>query len=151
LTCWCQNNFFKIKKQAQDGAQDDNRAKYRFCIPNKFTAMHCKTFFLLFLDSRKPHLLESALYELRWASKTLTVPDSYKRCTLWLELEQISNPLPLRCAQWGLQDMKVELSVFFFQTENINSQNKLLTILFTLLFSMFLCKKEKEKEKEKED
>jgi len=44
--------------------------------------------------------------------------------------------------------MKVELSVFFFQTENINSQNKLLTILFTLLFSMFLCKKEKEKEKE---
>jgi hypothetical protein len=40
-----------------------------------------------FLDSRKPHPPESALYGPRWASKTPAVPGSYKRCTPWLELE----------------------------------------------------------------
>ena len=42
---------------------------------------------IFFLDSRKPHFLESALCWSRWASKTPAVPGSYKRCTPWLELE----------------------------------------------------------------
>jgi hypothetical protein len=41
----------------------------------------------IFLDSRKPHFSKSALCGSRWASKTPAVPDSYKRCTPWLELE----------------------------------------------------------------
>jgi len=44
-------------------------------------------YLFFFLDSRKPHPPESALCRPRWASKTLAVPDSYKRCTSWLELE----------------------------------------------------------------
>jgi len=41
----------------------------------------------IFLDSRKPHFSESTLCGSRWTSKTPAVPDSYKRCTPWLELE----------------------------------------------------------------
>ena len=44
-------------------------------------------FFSFFLDLRKHHPPESALYGPRWASKTPTVPGSYKRYTPWLELE----------------------------------------------------------------
>jgi hypothetical protein len=40
-----------------------------------------------FLDSRKPHSLESVLCGPRWASKTPAVLGFYKRCTPWLELE----------------------------------------------------------------
>jgi hypothetical protein len=40
-----------------------------------------------FLDSRKFHPSESALCRFRWASKTLTIPDSYKRYMSWLELK----------------------------------------------------------------
>jgi hypothetical protein len=43
--------------------------------------------FFFFLDSRKPHSSESVLCGPRWASKNPAVPDSYKRCTSWLELE----------------------------------------------------------------
>jgi hypothetical protein len=40
-----------------------------------------------FLDLRKPHPPESALYKSRWASKTPAVPGSYKRCMPWLEFK----------------------------------------------------------------
>jgi hypothetical protein len=40
-----------------------------------------------FFNSRKPHFSKNTLCGSRWASKTPAVPDSYKRCTLWLELE----------------------------------------------------------------
>jgi hypothetical protein len=42
---------------------------------------------LLFLYSRKPHSPESVFYRSRWASKTPTFSISYKKRTLWLELE----------------------------------------------------------------
>jgi hypothetical protein len=55
-----------------------------FCLKNINV---CKSITFFFFDLRKPHFLESVLCRFRWASKTLTVPGSYKRCTSWLELE----------------------------------------------------------------
>lgn len=40
-----------------------------------------------FFYSRKPHFLKNLLCEFRWASKTLVVPDSYKKYMFWFELE----------------------------------------------------------------
>jgi len=40
-----------------------------------------------FLDLRKSYLSKNIFYRSRWGSKTLSVPDSYKKCTSWLELE----------------------------------------------------------------
>jgi len=50
-------------------------------------------FFCKFIDAgtffgfEKTHFLKSLFYRSRWKSKTPVVPDSYKRCTLLLELK----------------------------------------------------------------
>jgi hypothetical protein len=44
-----------------------------------------KLFFYYY--SGKLYFLKNTLCGLRWASKIRVVPDSYKRCTSWLELE----------------------------------------------------------------
>jgi hypothetical protein len=36
---------------------------------------------------RKPYFLKSVFYRFRWTSKISIVPDFYKRCISWLELE----------------------------------------------------------------
>jgi len=71
-------------------------------------------FFFGFEETLSP---ESVFCRPRWASKTPAVPDSYKRCTPWLELEiccagldsnsrsavQVSSFLPSRYAPWELK------------------------------------------------
>jgi hypothetical protein len=46
-----------------------------------------------FFYSRKLYFLKNIFCGFRWASKTPAVPDSYKRCTPWLELESCSANL----------------------------------------------------------
>jgi hypothetical protein len=65
------------------------------------------TFF--FLDSRKPHPPERALCGSRWGSKTPIVPDFYKRCTPWLELETCCADLK------PFADQIIIFFLFFFQ------------------------------------
>jgi len=66
--------------------------KLGFLIKRVFVFL-AQTFF--FLNSRKPYPLESVLCGSRWASKTPAVPDSYKKCTPWLELETCYADLKL--------------------------------------------------------
>jgi hypothetical protein len=60
---------------------------YRFHAPTNY--------FFFFLDLRKSYLSKNAFYGFRWTSKTPTVPNSYKRCTSWLELETCCADLKL--------------------------------------------------------
>jgi hypothetical protein len=60
------------------------KVSYLICT---ISCLSIRNISFFFFDSRKPHLLESTLCRPRWASKTPAVPGSYKRCTLWLELE----------------------------------------------------------------
>ena len=59
----------------------------------EYLVLFCLDFF--FLNSRKPHLSKSVLCEPRWASKIMVIPDFYKRCTSWLELETCCVDLKL--------------------------------------------------------
>ena len=69
-----------------------------------------------FFLSKKPHPLKSVLCGSRWASKTPAVPDSYKRCTPWLELETY-------CADLKLFAITLRpLPSFFSTPQNPNSQ-----------------------------
>jgi hypothetical protein len=60
----------------------------------KNVTVECKRnlFFFGFEETPPP---ESALCGFKWASKTPAVPDSYKRCMLWLELETCCVDLKL--------------------------------------------------------
>ena len=59
-------------------------------IQNYFLTTKCifpHTKYIFFWIQENPTSPENALYKSRWASKTLTILSSYKKCTPWLELE----------------------------------------------------------------
>jgi hypothetical protein len=79
---------------------DSNDVLYFCFVLRRFLYLDCWSLFfnfiiLCFFYSRKPHLSKSALCGSRWASKTSTIPYSYKRCTPWLELKTCCADLKL--------------------------------------------------------
>lgn len=76
-----------------------------------------------FLDSRKPYPLKSALYWSRWASKTLAIPDSYKKCTPWLKLEICCTNLK----SFTITLRWISLSIFTIWKKGIFSLSRIFT------------------------
>jgi hypothetical protein len=66
-----------------------------------------------------------------WASKTLAVPDSYKRCTPWLELETCYADLKLFIIT--LRSFLEDLAVLFAKGEN---QKPIIFIYYIILVEM---------------
>ena len=94
---------------------------------------------IFFLDSRKLHPPKSAFCEFRWVSKILVIPDSYKRCTPWLELKiycEISSLLSSRHAPWkqpALSSLHNLINMPFFMPFHIWKRNRLLIHLWMRL------------------